>query len=109
MAKRTTKKASSTIGKSIKTPGIKKAGQAVNKKVPGPSTSKKEELKKPGLRSIYSNSKHTLMTLGFGSDFKTKKCVVIFSDLPTGQVHTTTLAVWNRMKLKEVKDIKPQP
>lgn len=65
----------------------------------------KEKINKPALRTIYRNSRHTLMTLGFGTDFKTKKCVVIFSDLPTGQVHTTTLSLWNRMKLKEFKDL----
>lgn len=68
----------------------------------------KKEVNKPNLRSIYSNSKNTLMPLGFGSDFKTKKCVVIFSDLLTGQVHTAALSVWNRLKLKEVKKINPQ-
>lgn len=60
---------------------------------------------KPGLRSVYSNSKHTLLPLGFATDFKTKKPVVIFSDLATGQVHTVALSVWNRWKLKEVKKI----
>ncbi len=60
---------------------------------------------KPSLRSVYSNNKHTLMVLGFGSDFQTKKSVVIFSDLLTGQVHTIALSLWNRWRLKEVKKI----
>lgn len=60
---------------------------------------------KPTLRSVYSNSKYTLMVLGFGSDFKTKKTVVIFSDLLTAQVHTIALSSWNRWRLKEVKKI----
>jgi FKBP-type peptidyl-prolyl cis-trans isomerase len=60
---------------------------------------------KPTLRSVYSNSKYTLMVLGFGSDFNTKKTVVIFSDLLTAQVHTIALSSWNRWKLKEVKKI----
>ena len=97
MGKRITKKVDPELEKLIKKTAKARA-----------AAPKKEDLKKPALRTIYSNSKYTLMTLGFGSDFKTKKCVVIFSDLPTGQVHTTTLSVWNRMKLKEVKDIKPQ-
>lgn len=60
---------------------------------------------KPALRSVYSNSKYTLLVLGFGSDFTTKKSVVIFSDLLTAQVHTIALSLWNRWKLKEVKKI----
>lgn len=60
---------------------------------------------KPGLRSVYSNSRHTLLPLGFATDFKSGKPVVIFSDLATGQVHTAALSVWNRWKLKEVKKI----
>ena len=91
--------------KKSKKASTKKAAPAEVKK---PMGAKKEELNKPSLRSIYSNSKNTLMPLGFGSDFRTKKCVVIFSDLFTGQVHTTALAVWNRLKLKEVKEINPQ-
>lgn len=60
---------------------------------------------KPGLRSIYSNSRHTLLPLGFATDYTSKKQVVIFSDLATGKVHTVALAVWNRWKMKEVKKI----
>jgi hypothetical protein len=77
--------------------------ESVNPPAVGKKTS--EKANKPALRSVYSNSKYTLMVLGFGSDFNTKKSVVIFSDLLTGQVHTITLALWNRWKLKEVKKI----
>lgn len=87
----------------------KKAVSAKAKKesVNPPATRKTtlERANKPVLRSVYSNSKYTLMVLGFGSDFNTKKGVVIFSDLLTGQVHTIALALWNRWKLKEVKKI----
>lgn len=65
----------------------------------------KKEGSKPGLRSVYSNSRHTLLPLGFATDFKTNSPVVIFSNLSTGQVHTTPLTAWNRWKLKEVKKI----
>ena len=82
----------------------KKEKKEIKKRSPGP----KAELSKPSLRSIYSNSKNTFIPLGFGSDYKTKKCVVIFSDLLTGQVHTTALALWNKLKLKEVKELNPQ-
>lgn len=60
---------------------------------------------RPILRSVYSNSKYTLLVLGFGSDFQTKKSMVIFSDLLSGQVYTIALSVWNRWKLREVKKI----
>lgn len=60
---------------------------------------------KPALRAVYSNSKYTLLVLGFGSDFQTKKSMVIFSDLLNGQVYTIALSVWNRWKLREVKKI----
>ena len=86
--------------------------KAPQKKVPlkkaAPAKLKEEEGKKPSIRAIYANSKNTLMPLGFGTDFKTKKMVVIFSDLQTAKVHTITLAMWNRMKLKEVKGINPE-
>lgn len=60
---------------------------------------------RPTLRSVYSNSKYTLLVLGFSSDFQTKKSIVIFSDLLSGQVYTIALSVWNRWKLREVKKI----
>lgn len=65
----------------------------------------KKDGSKPGLRSVYSNSRHTLLPLGFATDFKTNSPVVIFSNLSTGQVHTIPLTAWNRWKLKEVKKI----
>lgn len=83
------------------------------KKLPKSSTGKKTVVPaatvkgngKPGLRSVYSNNKYTLLPLGFATDFQTKKEVVIFSELHTGQVHTVALSVWKRWKLKEVKKI----
>lgn len=60
---------------------------------------------RPSLRSVYSNSMLTLLPLGFATEFKTKKCMVIFSDLANGQVHTIALSVWNRWKLQEAKKI----
>lgn len=96
----------------------KKADKTVPKKAPA-SNAKKERgnrplirkaapadaANKPALRSVYSNSKYTLLVLGFGSDFNTRKSMVIFSDLLTGQVHTIALSLWKRWKLKEVKKI----
>lgn len=98
----TKKTASAEPKKEAKKPPSQKSPRPVKKSV---AVEPKNELKKPSLRAVYSNSKNTLLPLGFGSDFKTKKCVVIFSDLSNGQVHTTALSVWNRMKLKEVKDV----
>lgn len=72
-------------------------------KAPKAETSKNEN--RPGLRSLYSNSRLTLLPLGFAADFQTGKPVVIFSDLATGAVHTIALSVWNRWKLKEVKKV----
>lgn len=60
---------------------------------------------RPGLRTVYSNKTHTLLPLGFATDFTTKVQMVIFSDLATGEVHTTGLSTWKRWKLKEVKSI----
>ena len=105
MARGNSKKAVAEFTKSDK-----KESKKANPKKSGIETTKalkepKNELKKPNLRSVYSNSKNTLMPLGFGSDFNTKKCVVIFSDLLTGKVYTTALSAWNRLKLKEVKEI----
>lgn len=70
-----------------------------------PTSSKVKANNKPSLRAVYSNSKYTLLPLGFATDFKTQKEVIIFSELQTGKVHTVALSVWNRWKLKEVKKI----
>lgn len=83
---------------------VKKQPKDTNAKKSAPAAPIKDS-NKPGLRAVYSNSKHTLLPLGFATDFKTKKPVVIFSDLATAQVHTVALAVWNRWRLKEVKKI----
>lgn len=95
--------------KAEKKPVAKKATstEAKKERVNRPAVRKSASVNaaKPALRSVYSNSKYTLLVLGFGSDFNTKKSVVIFSDLQTGQVHTIALALWNRWKLKEVKKI----
>ena len=103
MAKRISKKAEPAEGKKER----KKASPKVSGKVknprtssPKPATIKKaktiKEDNKPGLRSVYSNSKYTLLPLGFATDFKTNQQVIIFSDLATGQVHTIALSGWNR-------------
>lgn len=90
-----------------KSPAVpKKARRALPNKAASGSTG--SDLQKPSLRSVYANKTNTLMPLGFGSDFKTHKTVVIFSDLSTGQVYTTALSAWNRLKLREVKEINPQ-
>lgn len=104
--KATAVKAKNERGKKIvskKAVSAKAKKESVNPPAVRKTTS--EKANKPALRSVYSNSKYTLMVLGFGSDFNTKKSVVIFSDLLTGQVHTIALALWNRWKLKEVKKI----
>lgn len=94
----------STPKKASRATAVKKKPKSSSTKKAAPLKSK-AETPKPGLRSVYSNSKHTLLPLGFATDFKTKKNVVIFSDLSTGQVHTILLSQWNRWKLKEVKKI----
>ena len=95
--------------KAEKKPVVKKATskEAKKERVNRPAIQKASSVNaaKPTLRSVYSNSKYTLLVLGFGSDFNTRKSVVIFSDLQSGQVHTIALALWNRWKLKEVKKI----
>ena len=112
MVKRTSKKTEPTEAKKER----KKASPEASGKVknprtssPKPATTKKalttKEDNKPSLRSVYSNSKYTLLPLGFATDFKTNQQVIIFSDLATGLVHTIALSGWNRWKLKEVKKI----
>lgn len=83
------------------------SGKENKEKVNRPAVRKPSSVNtaRPVLRSVYSNSKYTLLVLGFGSDFQTKKSMVIFSDLLSGQVYTIALSVWNRWKLREVKKI----
>ena len=72
--------------------------------LPDPADRRPED-NRPSLRTVYSNRSYTLLPLGFATDFSTKMQMIIFSDLATGEVHTTGLSVWKRWKLKEVKKI----
>lgn len=109
MAKSTTKKISSleTSKEKKKTPSSP-SNKAKSSRAK-PSKSKQAVVQKeentPDLRVIYSNSKYILLPLGLATDFKTKKPMVIFTDMTTGLVHTIALSLWNRWKLKEVKKV----
>lgn len=91
------KKATSKASRKPKSPGA-------NQRKARPAVVQKEN-NLPDLRVVYSNSKYILLPLGLATDFKTKKPVVIFTDITSGQVHTIALSVWNRWKLKEVKKV----
>lgn len=97
-AKAKTKVTSKATGKP-KSPGIHQ------RKAKAKPAGVQKENNLPDLRVVYSNSKYILLPLGMATDFKSKKAVVIFTDITSGQVHTIALSVWNRWKLKEVKKV----